>query len=152
MRPDEALVLAAVVGDEQRERLARVGVRRRPERDALGDRRSAGSGSGAASQAGGAVAGELDDGLVAERSGRAQRVVRVAEGLAVGLEAVLHAVDLGAAVLELPVAAVDAGERRAAARALELLLQPDGAEAVVLEPEDHAVRVHLRAAGHARGR
>ena len=36
----------------------------------------------------------------------------------------------------------------AAARALQLLLEPDGGEAVVLEPEDHAVRAHLRAAGH----
>ena len=77
--------------------------------------------------------------------------MRVADRVAVDLEAVLHAVDLRAAVLQLPVAAaVGAGERRAAAGTLELLLEAHGREAVVLETEDHAVRVHLRAAGHVR--
>ena len=41
-------------------------------------------------------------------------------------------------------------ERRAAAGALQLLLEADGRVAVVLEPEDHAVRMHLRPRGHVR--
>ena len=142
----QALVLRAVVDDEQRERLARIGVGRRPQARAargrhggLRIRRGQPRGCG--------ITGELDDGLVAERAGRAQRVLRIAEAVPVGLEAVLHPVDLVAPVGELPAVAV-AGERRAAARALQLLLQPDRRIPGVGQPEDDAVGVDLRRAGH----
>ena len=73
----EVLVLRAVVRDEQRERAARLGVRRRPEPRVLGDldRRAR---VGRREPGGRPVARELDDGLVAERPRRPVRVLRVA--------------------------------------------------------------------------
>ena len=114
-----ALVLACRRG---RRAAAAAGAGRCPGGDqrracsATGDGRA---GVGRGEPGGRRVAGELDHGLVAERARGAERVVRVAERVAVDLEPVLHPVDLRAAVLELPdaVAAARAAGRCAGARA-----------------------------------
>jgi len=145
----DPLVLRAVVDDEQRERPARIRAGRRPQARVLGDGHG-GPWVGCREPRRRGVAGELDHGLLAERARHAARVAGIAERLAVGLEAVLHPVDLAAAIGDLP-HAVAPHERRPAARPLELLLQAHPRVAPVGEAEAHPVGVHLRPRAHERG-
>ena len=133
--PASAVVLRPVVGDEQRQRLAGPGVGGAPDADvdlraepAPRDHRAAGSARArppAASQRRRGVAGEQEDGLVAERAGRLVRVARVADarGVAVvvdDLELVLQPRYGRQRELQLPLAVVAGvvglGERQVGAQ------------------------------------